>query len=126
MIKVNSFLSARKRWKIFITEEGKDAAALYFRINPDSHFFSGKGLILGGSHSPNLNSNHSLVGDLSAILIQNVNPLINFIRVPSKKIALMSEWETKIEAIANSTIPVKCDKPIRCAVVDAGTYQTYP
>ena len=35
---------------------GKDAAALYFRINPDSHFFSGKGLILGGSHSPNLNS----------------------------------------------------------------------
>lgn len=26
---------------------GKDAAALYFRINPDSHFFSGKGLILG-------------------------------------------------------------------------------
>ncbi len=57
---------------------GKDAAALYFRINPDSHFFSGKGLILGGSHSPNLNSNHSLVGDLSAILIQNVNPLINF------------------------------------------------
>ena len=85
---------------------GKDAAALYFRINPDSHFFSGKGLILGGSHSPNLNSNHSLVGDLSAILIQNVNPLINFVRVPSKKIALMSEWETKIEAIANSTIPV--------------------
>ena len=39
---------------------GKDAVALYFRINPDSHFFSGKGLILGGSHSPNLNSNHSL------------------------------------------------------------------
>ena len=85
---------------------GKDAAALYFRINPDSRFFSGKGLILGGSHSPNLNSNHSLVGDLSAILIQNVSPLINFIRVPSKKIALMSEWETKIEAIADSTIPV--------------------
>lgn len=85
---------------------GKDAVALYFRINPESRFFSGKGLILGGSHRPNLNSNHSLVGDLSAILIQNVNPLINLIRVPSKKIALMNEWETKIEAIANNTIPV--------------------
>ena len=85
---------------------GKDAAAIYFRMNPDSRFFSGKGLILGGSHSPNLNSNHSLVGDLSAILIQNVSPLINLIRVPSKQIALMDEWETKIEAIANSTIPV--------------------
>ena len=65
---------------------GKDAAALYFRINPDSHFFSGKGLILGGSHSPNLNSNHSLVGDLSAILIQNVNPLIISFVYPARKL----------------------------------------
>lgn len=83
---------------------GKDAVTLYFKINPESRFFSGKGLILGGSHSPNLNSNHSLVGDLSAILIQNVHPLVNFVRVPSKQIALMDEWESKIEAIANSTI----------------------
>jgi len=83
---------------------GKDAVTLYFRINPESRFFSGKGLILGGSHSPNLNSNHSLVGDLSAILIQNVHPLVNLVRVPSKQIALMDEWESKIEAIANSTI----------------------
>lgn len=84
---------------------GKDAAAIYFRMNPESRFFSGKGLILGGSHSPNLSSNHSLVGDLSAILIQNVSPLVNLIRVPDKRIALMDEWEAKIEAIANSTIP---------------------
>lgn len=83
---------------------GKDAVALYFRANPDSRFFSGKGLIMGGSHRPNLNSPHGLVGDLSAILIQNVNPLVNMIRVPSKEIALMDEWEAKIEALANSTI----------------------
>lgn len=82
----------------------KDVVALYFRINPESRFFSGKGLILGGSHSPNLNSSHSLIGDLSAILIQNVSPLVNLIRVPSKQIALMDEWESKIEAITNSTI----------------------
>ena len=102
---------------------GKDAAALYFRINPDSHFFSGKGLILGGSHSPNLNSNHSLVGDLSAILIQNVNPLINFIRVPSKKIALMSEWETRSNS--QQYYSGQCDQFVRCTLVDAGTYQAY-
>ena len=101
---------------------GKDAVALYFRMNPESRFFSGKGLILGGSHSPNLNSNHSLVGDLSAILIQNVNPLVNYVRVPSKKIALMDEWESKIEAIANSTI----DQLVGRALMDAGTYQTHP
>jgi hypothetical protein len=83
---------------------GADAVALYLRMNPESRFFSGKGLILGGSHSPNLNTNHSLVGDLSAILMENINPLVNLIRVPSKKIALMSEWESKIEEIADNTI----------------------
>lgn len=85
---------------------GADAVALYLRMNPDSRFFSGKGVILGGSHRPNDNLRHGLVGDLSAILIQNVSPAVNYLRVPSKKIALMDEWETKIEAIANSTINV--------------------
>ena len=83
---------------------GQDVVTLYLQQNPESRFFSGKGLILGGSHSPNLNSNNSLIGDLSAILIENINPLVNFIRVPSKKIALMDEWESKLEAIANNTI----------------------
>ena len=83
---------------------GRDAVALYLGENPKSRFFNGKGLILGGSHSPNYNLKNSLVGDLSAILIQNVNPLVNFIRVPSKKIALLSEFEEKVEKIADSTI----------------------
>ncbi|MEG2574309.1 MAG: GH3 auxin-responsive promoter family protein, partial [Bacteroides sp.] len=83
---------------------GQDSVALYLQMNPESRFFSGKGLILGGSHSPNLNLKNSLVGDLSAILIQNVHPLVNYIRVPSKEIALMDEWESKIEKIAASTI----------------------
>lgn len=83
---------------------GTDAVALYLRENPESRFFSGKGLILGGSHSPNYNVKNSLVGDLSAILIQNINPLVNFIRVPSKEIALLSEFEEKVERIASTTI----------------------
>lgn len=83
---------------------GTDAVALYLGENPNSRFFSGKGLILGGSHAPNYNLKNSLVGDLSAILIQNVNPLVNLIRVPSKEIALLSEFEEKVEKIASSTI----------------------
>lgn len=83
---------------------GKDAVSLYLGINPESKFFSGKGLILGGSHSPNYNLKDSLVGDLSAILIQNINPLVNLIRVPSKEIALLSEFEEKVERIADTTI----------------------
>ena len=83
---------------------GQDAVALYLRQNPESRFFSGKGLILGGSHAPYLNTNHSLVGDLSAILMENLNPLVNYIRVPSKQTALMEHFEPKMEAIARETI----------------------
>ena len=46
-----------------------DVVALYLKNNPKSRMFDGKGLILGGSHSPNYNLSGSLVGDLSAILI---------------------------------------------------------
>ncbi len=83
---------------------GQDAVSLYLNLNPNSRFFSGKGLILGGSHSPNYNVKDSLVGDLSAILIQNINPLVNFIRIPSKEIALLSDFEEKVERIASTTI----------------------
>ena len=83
---------------------GTDAVALYLRENPNSRFFSGKGLILGGSHAPNYNVKDSLAGDLSAILIENVNPLVNLIRVPSKEIALLSDFEEKVERISDATI----------------------
>lgn len=83
---------------------GKDCVASYLLNNPDSRFFSGKGLILGGSHAPNYNLKDSLVGDLSAILIQNVNPLVNYIRVPKKEIALLADFEEKRDRIARSTI----------------------
>ncbi|MDR0973203.1 MAG: GH3 auxin-responsive promoter family protein [Prevotellaceae bacterium] len=86
---------------------GADAVALYLRQNPASRFFSGKGLILGGSLSPALDTKHIAVGDLSAILIKNVHPAVNLIRVPRQRIALMSDWETKIEAIANATMHSK-------------------
>lgn len=86
---------------------GQDVVGIYLHHNPESRLFSGKGLILGGSHSPNLATNHSLVGDLSAILIENVPLLVNFIRTPDKSIALMERFEEKMEAIANSTINVE-------------------
>ena len=79
---------------------GRDAVALYLQQNPDSRIFSGRTLILGGSHAPNYNLKNSLVGDLSAILIENINPLVNLIRVPKKKIALLSDFEEKMEKIA--------------------------
>ena len=82
----------------------QDVVTLYLQMNPQSKLFSGKALILGGSHAPSQPSANNLIGDLSAILIENINFLANLVRVPSKKIALMDEWDSKIEAIVNSTM----------------------
>ena len=78
--------------------------ALYLRNHPESKIFDGKSLILGGSHSPNYNLPDSLVGDLSAILIENINPLANLVRVPKKSTALLSDFEVKRDRIARETM----------------------
>ena len=79
---------------------GTDVVVWYLQNNPKSRLFDGRALILGGSHSPNYNVAGSLVGDLSAILIENINPLVNLVRVPGKKTALISDFEEKRERIA--------------------------
>ena len=83
---------------------GTDVVAFYLGNNPQSRMLDGKGLILGGSHSPNYNVANSLVGDLSAILIENINPLANLIRVPKKQTALLSDFEVKRDRIARETL----------------------
>lgn len=83
---------------------GKDAVAMYLRDNPESRIFDGKSLILGGSHSHNYDLRDSLVGDLSAILIENISPLANLVRVPKKQTALLSDFEVKRDRIAHETV----------------------
>ena len=83
---------------------GYDSVTLYLRNNPQSRLFDGRALILGGSHAPNYNLPGSLVGDLSAILIENINPLANLLRVPKKQTALLSDFEVKRERIAREAM----------------------
>ena len=83
---------------------GTDAVVWYLRNNPKSRLFDGKALILGGSHAPNYNLPGSLVGDLSAILIENINPLVNLVRVPKKATALLSDFEIKRDRIAREAM----------------------
>ncbi|MBR3907704.1 MAG: GH3 auxin-responsive promoter family protein [Bacteroidaceae bacterium] len=85
---------------------GFDVVAQYVANNPKSRIFSGKGLILGGSHAPNYNLPGTLVGDLSAILIENCSAFVNMMRVPGKDIALLSDFEEKMERIARATCNV--------------------
>lgn len=83
---------------------GSDSVALYLMNNPKSRLFDGRALILGGSHQSNYNIHGSLVGDLSAILIENINPVANLVRVPKKQTALLSDFEVKRERIARETL----------------------
>jgi len=60
--------------------------------------------VIGGSHQISKFNDDISVGDLSAVLLQNTPVWANWIRTPELSIALMDEWETKIEQLAQSTI----------------------
>lgn len=84
---------------------GKDMISLYVNNFPDSEVFDGRGLVMGGSHSITEVSTDSYYdGDLSAILIQNLPFWVQFMKTPNLNIALMDEWEAKIEMMAHETM----------------------
>ncbi len=83
---------------------GKDLISIYCNNNPETKIFSGKSLTLGGSHHLNINNNDSVSGDISAILMQNLPFWAQLIRTPELSIALMENWEEKIEKMAAATL----------------------
>ncbi len=83
---------------------GKDLLSLYCNNNPETQIFTGKGLIMGGSHQVNDISSESFYGDISAILMQNLPFWVQMIRTPELSIALMDHWEDKIEKMVESTV----------------------
>lgn len=83
---------------------GKDMLAIYLHNRPESTIFHGKGLPIGGSHEINKLNENSYYGDLSAVLIQNTPLIFNLFRATSKRIALIGEWEEKIQAMAQKLI----------------------
>jgi hypothetical protein len=85
-------------------QAAKDVLALYYKFNNDSDLLTGKGLVIGGSHQISKINDDMSVGDLSAVLLQNTPMWANWIRTPELSIALMDEWESKIEQLAQSTI----------------------
>ena len=84
---------------------GADVVAHYLTLYPSSRLFAGKSFILGGSFANELDlpqGSKVRVGDLSANLIDNINPLANLVRVPSKQIALMADWHEKLPALVHA------------------------
>lgn len=83
---------------------GKDLLALYYENFPNRKLYKGKHLIIGGSAQVLPVSDNAYQGDLSAIILKNLPWWAEIRRTPSKEIALMTDWEEKIERMARSTI----------------------
>jgi hypothetical protein len=82
----------------------KDVLTLYYQHQSESDLLTGKGLVIGGSHQISQVNENIHCGDLSAVLLQNTPLWAQWIRTPELSIALMDEWEDKIEKLAQSTI----------------------
>lgn len=82
---------------------GKDMLALYYHNKPHTEIFDGKSLVVGGSTQINHFSSDSYYGDLSAIIIKNLPFWVEYRRTPNISVALLSEWEEKIEKMAKIT-----------------------
>lgn len=81
----------------------KDLLCMYLNNNEDALLFTGKSLRLGGSKEL-YKENGTVFGDLSAILIDNMPFWAEFSSTPSSRVSLMSDWETKMQAIVDETI----------------------
>ena len=82
----------------------KDVLTMYYDFNPESDLLTGKGLVIGGSHTISQINEDVHYGDLSAVLLQNSPFWGHWIRTPELSIALLDEWEDKIERLAKNTI----------------------
>jgi hypothetical protein len=81
----------------------KDVLTNYYNNFPSSNLLTGKSLVVGGSHQLNQLNEEIQYGDLSAVLMQNTPFWGHWLRTPELSVALMDNWETKIETLAQST-----------------------
>ena len=78
----------------------KDVLTNYYKNFPDSDLLTGKEF--GGGRKPpgSYIDEEIQYGDLSAVLMQNTPFWGHWIRTPELSIALLDEWESKIEQLA--------------------------
>ncbi len=83
---------------------GKDMLSIYINNYPESKIFDGKSIAMGGSHQiTDVKSEQYYDGDLSAIIIENLPFWAQMFKTPNRSVALMDEWESKIEKMAQIT-----------------------
>lgn len=83
----------------------KDSMTLFYDSFPNATVFDGKGLVMGGAYDHYKPHPETKYGDVSSIMIDHI-PLLpkKMFYTPSMDIALMSEFEEKIEKMAQQVV----------------------
>jgi len=81
----------------------KDVLTNYYLHFPSSDLLTGKGLVVGGSHQICQLDENIRYGDLSAVLMQNAPFWGQWLRTPELSVALLDNWEEKLDRLAQST-----------------------
>ncbi|UYZ58418.1 GH3 auxin-responsive promoter family protein [Hymenobacter latericus] len=86
---------------------GRDMVAVAQTLYPDAGILRGKTLSLGGTHVANPfrpDDPASRVGDVSAVIMQNLPAWAESRRTPPLELALLDEWEEKLERMARHVL----------------------
>lgn len=78
-----------------------DTTTFIFQNDPDADLFYRKSLIMGGSLHPYDKNKDIVIGDVSAIMIKTIPFLGTHFYTPHYEIALLDNWEQKIEKISS-------------------------
>jgi hypothetical protein len=77
-----------------------DSMMFFYHLRPDAKQFEAKTLLMGGSLSHFADYPESMVGDISAIMIYHLPSVAKPFFAPDIPTALLSNWDEKIEKIA--------------------------
>ena len=86
---------------------GRDMLALSTHLYPRHRLLAGRTLSLGGTHAPNPfrpQEPASRVGDVSALIMQQLPAWAESLRTPPLPLALLGEWQDKVERIARHAL----------------------
>ena len=83
---------------------GRDMLALSTHLYPAHRVLQGKTLSLGGTHAASPFGPAARAGDVSALIMQGLPGWAERVRTPPLPLALLDEWEEKIERIAHHVL----------------------
>ena len=82
----------------------QDSITFYCHFFPQNRFFSGKGLVLGGSFQETPLNTPVKIGDVSAVLLDSMPQFGDFLKASNRKVLLHNNWNEKLSMLAKTTL----------------------